>query len=88
MFRLAPHKTDGETMTRTKVVGYVRVSTDEQANEGVSLDAQRQLAQYAALHDLDLIGVECDAGVSAKSLDRPGLEAALGRLTSGEAADS
>ena len=41
MFRLAPHKTDGETMTRTKVIGYVRVSTDEQANEGVSLDAQR-----------------------------------------------
>ena len=32
-----------------------------------------------------MIGVETDAGVSAKSLDRPGLAAALRRLTGGEA---
>ena len=72
---------------KTKVVGYVRVSTDEQANEGVSLDAQRgKLAQYADLHDLDLVATEADAGVSAKTLDRPGLRVALYRLASGEAA--
>ena len=50
-------------MLRTKVVGYVRVSTDEQANEGVSLDVQcDKLAQYAALHDLELIASNATRG--------------------------
>jgi len=36
-------------------VGYARVSTDEQATEGISLDAQVHAVQrYAALHDLCL----------------------------------
>lgn len=69
-----------------RVVGYVRVSTDEQAKEGVSLDAQRtRLAAYAVARRLDLAGFEEDAGVSAKSLQRPGLARALARLESGEA---
>ena len=74
-------------MERTKVVGYVRVSTEGQADGGVSLDAQRaKLAAYCTALDLDLVGVEVDAGLSAKSLDRPGLTRALGMLTSGDAA--
>jgi DNA invertase Pin-like site-specific DNA recombinase len=69
-----------------RAVGYIRVSTEEQADTGVSLQAQRaKLQQYAALYDLDLIAVEEDAGVSAKTLDRPGLQAALDRLRRGEA---
>ena len=71
-------------MTRT--VAYIRVSTDKQAEHGVSLDAQQaKVRAYASLYDLDLVAVEIDAGVSAKSLDRPALARALGMLDSGEA---
>jgi site-specific DNA recombinase len=68
-----------------KVLGYCRVSTDEQANHGQSLDAQRaKLEAYAKLYDLELVEVITDAGVSAKSLDRPGLQKVLVRLKKGE----
>ena len=71
---------------RTKVVGYIRVSTDKQADEGVSLDAQRaKLTAYAVAMDLELVGIVEDAGLSAKSLDRPGLRSALGMLESRKA---
>lgn len=71
---------------RTKVVGYVRVSTDKQADEGVSLDAQRaKITAYCVAMDLELVGIVEDAGLSAKSLDRPGLRSALAMLTSGKA---
>lgn len=73
-------------MPKTCVVGYVRVSSEQQADEGVSLDAQREkLAQYAALFDLNLVTVRGDAGLSARMLDRPGLAAALGDLKEGRA---
>ncbi len=60
-------------------VGYVRVSTSEQAQEGISLDAQREkLGLWASLHDRELISVHEDAGVSGSSIDhRPGVRAAL-----------
>lgn len=68
------------------MIGYVRVSTDAQANKGVSLAAQRaRLEAYAVAMDLSLIAVEVDAGVSAKSLHRRGLRAAFGRLEAGDA---
>lgn len=74
------------TPTRTRAIAYLRVSTDKQADEGVSLDAQRaKVEQYAALYDLDLVGVEVDAGVSAKTLDRPALGRALAMLRSRKA---
>lgn len=69
-----------------RVLGYVRVSTGEQASGGVSLAAQRdKLALYCSLHGLDLAEVVEDAGVSAKTLDRPGLARALALLDRGEA---
>lgn len=71
---------------RTRVVAYVRVSTDKQADHGVSLDAQRaKVEAYAALYDLELVSVEVDAGLSAKSLERPALARALGMLEAGTA---
>jgi len=70
----------------TRVVGYVRVSTEQQASEGVSLDAQRtKLSAYATALDLELVAVFEDAGLSAKSLQRPGLAAALALLDAGGA---
>lgn len=69
---------------RTRTVAYLRVSTDKQADKAVSLDAQRaKVAAYAALYDLDVVEVIVDAGVSAKSLDRPGLARALEMLRKG-----
>jgi site-specific DNA recombinase len=69
-----------------KVLGYVRVSTAEQARDGVSLLAQAdKIRQFARLHDLDLVDVVDDPGASAKSLDRPGLKAVLTRIAAGEA---
>ncbi|HET9959637.1 MAG TPA: recombinase family protein, partial [Polyangiaceae bacterium] len=70
---------------RTKVIGYVRVSTEQQADGGVSLQAQRdKLHAYAVAMDLDLVGVLEDAGASAKTLARPALQEALRRLETGE----
>lgn len=69
-----------------KTIAYIRVSTTEQAEQGVSLAAQREKVElYARLHDLELVAVEIDAGVSAKSLDRPGLARALEALEAGRA---
>jgi DNA invertase Pin-like site-specific DNA recombinase len=63
----------------------VRVSTDQQAGEGVSLDAQRtKLQAYAVAMDLELVAIFEDAGLSAKSLARPGLQAALAALEQGK----
>ncbi len=75
------------TQPRPRVVGYIRVSTVEQAREGVSLDAQRsKLTAFCTAMDLDLVEVHVDAGASAKSLrKRPGLSAALADLEEGRA---
>ncbi len=71
-------------MTRT--VAYLRVSTDKQADHGVSLDAQRaKVEAYASLYDLEIVSVEVDAGVSAKTLKRPALNRTLAMLRSGDA---
>src|SRR4051794_4255563 len=68
-----------------RVLGYTRVSSAEQASEGVSLEAQEaKVRGYCALHDLDLVGLEADAGVSARTLKRPGLARVLAALESGE----
>jgi site-specific DNA recombinase len=70
----------------TRVVGYTRVSTEEQARDGVSLKAQREkVIGYAALYDLDLVELVEDAGESAKSLKRPGLAHVLQLLDTGQA---
>ena len=68
-----------------KVVGYVRVSTEEQATQGVSLQAQEaKLRQYCDLYGHDLAEVVVDAGQSAKTLNRPGLAKVLASLEAGE----
>lgn len=91
--RISRNSVDGReylcTMStmKTRAIGYVRVSTEEQAAEGVSLEAQRaKLAAYAMLQDLELVDVLADEGLSGKRADnRPGLQEALRRLRAGEA---
>jgi len=72
---------------KTRAIGYVRVSDEEQATEGMSLQAQRaKLEAYAMLQDLDLVAVLADEGISGKRADnRPALQEALRQLRAGEA---
>ena len=71
---------------QTRTIAYLRVSTDKQAEHGVSLDAQREKVQaYAKLYDLELVDTIIDPGVSASKLSRPGLSKALNALTGGKA---
>lgn len=59
-------------------IGYVRVSTEDQAKEGVSLDNQKaKIEAYCQLKDFELIEVVEDAGISAKNLRRPGVQKVL-----------
>src|SRR5215216_1379423 len=56
------------------VVGYTRVSTEEQARDGVSLGAQGdKIHAYAVVKDWTLTELIHDEGHSAKSLKRPGM---------------
>ena len=61
-----------------KVIGYVRVSTEDQASDGVSLDAQlARVTAYSVAKGWDLVGVETDRGFSAKDTNRPGIQGVL-----------
>ena len=67
------------------VVGYTRVSTEEQARDGVSLDAQAEkLRAYALVKDWTLAELIWDAGHSAKSLKRPGMARLLTLVEAGQ----
>ena len=68
-------------------IGYIRVSTDMQATDGVSLDAQRaKIEAWCLLNDYQLTNVCVDAGISGKAADnRPGLQDALSQCTKGTA---
>ena len=69
-----------ETPPKTETaVGYFRVSTAGQANEGVSLEAQQaKIAAWCDANGYELAGVYTDAGLSGKRADnRPELQRAL-----------
>jgi site-specific DNA recombinase len=69
----------------TRAIGYIRVSTEKQADQGVSLDAQKaKIEAYAMLYDLDMVDYVIETA-SAKNTNREGLQEALGALTSGRA---
>jgi len=58
-----------------RAVGYVRVSTDEQAKNGLSLEGQRErIEAYTRMRGIELVEVITDAGVSGgvPLTDRPG----------------
>jgi DNA invertase Pin-like site-specific DNA recombinase len=79
-------------MARTKraavqgVIGYLRVSTEEQAVSGLGLAAQEAAIRAECdRRGLPLVAVLADKGVSAKTINRPALSEALAMLARGEA---
>ncbi|MEY2472681.1 MAG: hypothetical protein QOK28_2010 [Actinomycetota bacterium] len=74
------------TSDALRLIGYTRVSTAEQADSGAGLAAQREAISAAANNNAwKLVRIVEDAGLSAKSLDRPGLTDALASIERGEA---
>jgi site-specific DNA recombinase len=68
-------------------VAYCRVSTEEQAAEGYSIDGQAdKLRAYAELHDLGPVTVIEEPGASGKNLERPGLQQVLAMVEQGHVA--
>jgi site-specific DNA recombinase len=72
-----PHRQKERIMNRA--VGYIRVSTQDQANEGVSLAAQRaKITAWCQVNDYDLVAIFEDAGLSGATMGkRDGLHAAM-----------
>ena len=69
-----------------RVIGYVRVSTDEQSVSGAGLEAQRRaIAAECRRRGWELVETIEDRGYSAKDLRRPGVKEALRTLEAGEA---
>jgi site-specific DNA recombinase len=70
-----------------QAIGYIRVSTDKQVTEGVSLEAQEaKIRAWADLNDYELVGIYSDEGISGASMTkRDGLKAALKEVKSGMA---
>ena len=65
-------------------IAYCRVSTEEQAAEGFSIDGQAEkLRAYADLHDLGPVMLIEDPGRSGKNLERPGLQQLLAMVEQG-----
>lgn len=67
-----------------QAIGYIRVSTEQQADEGISLEAQKnKIAAWCELNDYELAGVYEDAGISGKNMTkRAGLNEALNQMGS------
>lgn len=69
-----------------RLVGYARVSTAGQADNGISLEEQdRRIRQYAEAHGAALVAVEMDRGLSGRTTRRPGLQRVLDLLKRGDA---
>jgi site-specific DNA recombinase len=71
---------------KIKAVAYTRVSTTMQVDTGHSLAAQSEaIRAYCNLYDIELVELYTDEGLSARTLERPGLTSALERLKLKEA---
>ncbi len=58
-----------------KAIGYIRVSTTRQADNGVSLDAQKaKIRAYCQLKGMALVDIICDAGISGTKINRKGYQ--------------
>jgi len=65
-------------------LAYCRVSTDEQVEEGFSIEGQAdKLRAYSSLRDLGGLTVITDPGISGKDMKRPGLQQLLAAVEAG-----
>ena len=71
--------------TAHRVIGYLRVSTTEQKDEGVSLDVQRErIITYCKMFQHNLIAIYCDDH-TGRDMQRPGFQAALSKMVASDA---
>jgi len=65
-----------------QAIGYIRVSTQGQADDGVSLEAQKErIEAWCMVNDYELVDVFVDAGISGKAIDnREGFQAAMSNI--------
>ncbi|HWC35938.1 MAG TPA: recombinase family protein [Mycobacteriales bacterium] len=69
----------------SRVIGYVRVSTSEQADSRGGLDAQREAVERECQHrGWQLVEIVEDAGYSGRNTKRPGLVRVLAMLKAGD----
>jgi DNA invertase Pin-like site-specific DNA recombinase len=81
----APRRQRRRSTTANGLVAYLRVSTDEQAQSGLGLDAQRAtIIGHVARSGHELVDTFVDA-ISGRTMDRPGLAAALAEIEAGRA---
>lgn len=74
------------TNNPTRCVIYARVSTDEQAQHGTSLDDQvRRCRQWADEQGCQVVGTFADAGISGSLASRPKLDEMISTVRRGEA---
>lgn len=72
-------------MKKTRVAKYKRVSKKEQAIKGFSLQAQDEvLNEYIEKNNCILVGEYADEGITASTLNRPGLQELLNDVRAGK----
>ena len=86
MEQLPMNSTPSQTFRKKRCVGYARVSTQEQAEEGYSIDAQIQTIQeYCQRENMECVGVYVDRGKSGKNIKgRPEMQQLLQDAESGQ----
>jgi len=75
----------GKVKGQARAWGYARVSTADQAEHGVSLEAQTaKIHQWCTANGYELVDLLVDAGLSGGRSDRPALQAALKAVGRGD----
>lgn len=74
------------TQNKNIAKGYIRVSTNMQKEEGVSLETQStRIQEYCTYKKLELVKIYQDAGISGKNMtDRPGIQEVISEIQKGD----
>ena len=67
-----------------RVILYLRVSTNSQAEEGYSIEIQKEkLLAYCKAHDWVVVAIVTDPGFSGSNLERPGIQRVISEVEQG-----